>query len=193
MSSFVEKSAQGDHENVSRTCRECRLGKQDAEFYKAAGNTDGISRLCIDCHKAQNDKRYVRNAEQVKAAALRRYQAGPEKIREKHLLSYYKLSMVQYQSMIAAQSSCCAICLSPFLSEKRKGPFVDHDHSCCPGIKCCGKCVRGLICRNCNTVLGHAKDRTDVLYKAIQYLETYPKREKETFARAETSCFEPAA
>lgn len=52
-------------------------------------------------------------------------------------------------------------------------PSMDHDHSCCPvgnGRKC-GKCVRGLLCHNCNIILGNAKDSPEILRSLIAYLE----------------------
>ena len=48
---------------------------------------------------------------------------------------------------------------------------IDHDHTCCPGSGSCGKCVRGLLCRDCNFALGAAKDSTQTLQNMISYLK----------------------
>jgi hypothetical protein len=47
-------------------------------------------------------------------------------------------------------------------------PFcVDHDHTCCPGEYTCGKCVRGLLCDDCNKKL---HDSPAWHFRAIEYL-----------------------
>jgi hypothetical protein len=49
------------------------------------------------------------------------------------------------------------------LEYKGKRPVaVDHNHET-------GE-VRGILCLKCNLVLGHARENTDILYKAIVYL-----------------------
>ena len=50
---------------------------------------------------------------------------------------------------------------------------IDHDHSCCPGINSCGKCVRALLCHNCNTTLGRVGDDPEILQAMIAYLDKY--------------------
>jgi hypothetical protein len=50
---------------------------------------------------------------------------------------------------------------------------VDHDHTCCSGEITCGKCVRGLLCVRCNTVLGLLRDDPEILRAAIAYLEKF--------------------
>lgn len=47
---------------------------------------------------------------------------------------------------------------------------IDHDHACCTGPYQCGKCVRGLLCANCNTGLGYIKDSAKWAVSAVTYL-----------------------
>jgi Recombination endonuclease VII len=44
----------------------------------------------------------------------------------------------------------------------RKGTHIDHDHVTDE--------PRGLLCPNCNLLLGHAHDSAEILAKAISYL-----------------------
>lgn len=61
---------------------------------------------------------------------------------------------------LLAQHDVCAICRTD--NWGRKGPQVDHDHVT--------GAVRGVLCSNCNTLLGHAKDDPDLLRAAVEYL-----------------------
>lgn len=59
----------------------------------------------------------------------------------------FGITVERYEEMLARQGGVCAIC------KRRPGKrrlAVDHDHSCCPGRRSCGKCVRGLLCKACN-------------------------------------------
>lgn len=55
---------------------------------------------------------------------------------------------------------------------------TDHDHSCCGKGRACEKCIRGRICNNCNSTLGYARDRKDVLESAIRYLNDWDSRKR---------------
>lgn len=73
----------------------------------------------------------------------------------------------QFAEMVERQNNCCKICRNPFIET----PHIDHDHSCCPGISSCGKCVRGLLCRGCNIGIGFLKDDPAIVRGALEYLE----------------------
>lgn len=66
---------------------------------------------------------------------------------------------------IFALPTSCQICSST------KHLHIDHDHACCPAQTSCGRCVRGVLCKKCNTMLGMAEDNPSVLRAAIRYLE----------------------
>ena len=80
----------------------------------------------------------------------------------------YGITEAQFDEMLTDQRGQCAICSTD--DPGPRGWFIDHDHACCPGIGSCGNCVRGLLCQDCNFMLGHAKDSTDRLTAAAKYL-----------------------
>lgn len=73
----------------------------------------------------------------------------------------YGLSHEDFESLIDYQEGKCAICKIDFKSMP-KGACVDHCHVS-------GQ-IRGLLCSNCNFILGHAKDSIPILQGAIEYL-----------------------
>lgn len=65
-----------------------------------------------------------------------------------------------YDKIYAAQNGLCAICSKP--EKERAYLSVDHDHIT-------GK-IRGLLCHQCNLMLGSARDNPSVLENAAGYL-----------------------
>lgn len=92
---------------------------------------------------------------------------GYRAYRKKSDLARKGLTVHEFARLLAAQQNCCAICSGDFGAH---GPQVDHAHSCCPGLKSCGKCVRGLLCHHCNMGLGRFFDDPLRLHSAIRYL-----------------------
>lgn len=83
------------------------------------------------------------------------------------LLYRYKITSAEYREILARQGGGCAIC-----HRVTYVICVDHDHSCCPERKkSCGKCVRGLLCPDCNGALGLMADDPQRLRNAADYLE----------------------
>lgn len=102
--------------------------------------------------------------------------ADPEMVLRGNLQKKYSLSLERYRELLDAQDGRCAICGVASPGDIRIDRFhVDHDHSCCPGKNSCGKCVRGLLCRACNTALGNFRDNPDVLASALAYLLSHGK------------------
>lgn len=68
----------------------------------------------------------------------------------------------QYEQMLKRQRERCAICGRP-QSAFEQNLDVDHNHVT--------KEVRGLLCKDCNMVLGLVRDDPSVLRLAASYLE----------------------
>ena len=90
----------------------------------------------------------------------RQSKARPE-VREAMRAALYGLTVPQLRAVIG--DGLCRICGDP-------GTDIDHDHACCPGRKACGRCVRGLVCRDCNRGLGGFNDDPVRLAAATGYI-----------------------
>lgn len=88
-------------------------------------------------------------------------------------LRNYGITLEKVTELQEAQENKCAIC--PRVFDSPRIMHIDHDHDCCDGNFSCGECVRGLLCENCNRGLGMFKDNIDLLWAAIEYLDSFKK------------------
>lgn len=82
------------------------------------------------------------------------------------VIKKYGLTKERFMEMLVDQDNACAICEVPFSAT----PHIDHDHKCCDRAGSCGECVRGLLCGDCNNMLGRAHDDPKILRAAATYL-----------------------
>ena len=94
---------------------------------------------------------------------------SPTYKQEGHLLRTFNKTLEWRNEQITVQNNKCAICEREFVYT----PHIDHDHECCSGKTSCGKCIRSLLCHNCNTAIGNLKDSPELLRKAATYLEEW--------------------
>jgi len=87
-----------------------------------------------------------------------------EAAHERAVADRYGLAAGDYGRLYAAQSGICAICQRATGRTRRLS--VDHDHLT-------GR-VRGLLCRPCNDLLGHARDSEAFFLRVLTYLRSPP-------------------
>lgn len=73
--------------------------------------------------------------------------------------SRYGMRVGAFASMVQKQMGKCAACLRPFGKQVKA---VDHDHK--TGV------IRGIIHRQCNSMIGLAKESASILENAAKYL-----------------------
>lgn len=126
-------------------CSKCKIEKPENDFYKNYRN-------CKKCHRAIVKSYQVNNKEKVSELQKRI-----------DLNKRYGITKYDYDRMFEKQNGRCALCDSESIG--RKGSFhfcVDHNHKTGD--------VRGLLCHNCNVILGKIKDSKDWLRKALKYI-----------------------
>src|SRR5574337_196740 len=147
------------------------------EEARASGaSTYFTGKPCLSGHVAE---RYVSTRACVVCADLKakRWQKENQdsrRIAENHRRRkrLFGLDEAAYEAKLVSQSGGCAIC-GGANNATRRALAVDHDHSCCPSEKSCGKCVRGLLCDNCNHGIGKFRDDPELLLKAVEYLRSW--------------------
>ena len=91
-------------------------------------------------------------------------QATREKAHAARVQNTYGLEPGDYGRLYLAQGQLCAICRRATGASRKLS--VDHDHA--TGY------VRGLLCRPCNTTLGHLRDDPEAALRIYRYLNEPP-------------------
>jgi hypothetical protein len=109
-------------------------------------------------------KNKERDREKRNALSRKWWNNNKSKTHESKLKQNYGITINEYTQMLIKQSNCCAICGSS-QGEFKRNFAVDHNHK--------NGEIRELLCANCNTMLGNAKDNPKILQKAIDYLNKW--------------------
>ena len=134
-----------------KKCKKCLIEQPIENFTSNKQNRDNLQTSCKFCLSAYKKER----------------RSTPEQKEKNKLYGIkrnYGLSPEVYYEMIARGCDSCG---------SYKGIAIDHDHSCCNGRTSCGKCVRGVLCRRCNTIEGMLKNNIECLYGLIKYMEKH--------------------
>lgn len=115
---------------------------------------------CITCEKDFLALHYMSKYCSKSCMHKNQYARNRKKEKDKgyRLWKDYRITLDEYESRAKQQNYACAIC-----ERKVDILYVDHCHT--------NKNVRGLLCMNCNTALGHFQDNTRWLIRAVNYLE----------------------
>ncbi len=145
-----------------KKCSHCLIEKPLTDFHTDNKTRDKKHSRCKPC-----------NATIARENEVSRRLADPVRFERQKanntLKCNYGITLEQYEEMFLAQDGVCAICKE----EQQQGIrlCVDHDHSCCPGSKSCGRCVRQLLCTRCNTTLGKVNEDVNLLQNMIDYIK----------------------
>lgn len=105
-----------------------------------------------------------------KRSGKKKYLKNKEKILGQHFRKMYGISREEYFRRLSDQGGVCAICKkeeSQYRGGEKIKLALDHCHR--TGM------LRGILCSSCNNVLARAKDDSEVLRKAAEYLDHYAK------------------
>ncbi len=114
-----------------------------------------------EARRAYNAAYYQSNKEKIKRKQQDAHAANPKRRLNNRLKSVFGITLEERDAMLSEQGGVCAICKASKPPTKL-GWVVDHCHDT-------GR-VRGILCSPCNTLLGAARDNTETLANAIQYL-----------------------
>lgn len=129
------------------------MEKPLSEYYNARKNKDNLKTECKSCHyEAHKIYRANGGYEKEKQNKQKKIEEDPSYGRNTRYIYRYGITIDQYNEMLVKQNGSCKLCgnkehiRSTSKDRKPKPLAIDHCHTT-------GK-VRGLLCHNCNVMLG---------------------------------------
>ncbi len=145
-----------------------KVDAQNDAWNKANPEKDrAYKRAYSEANKEKAKAHYQANKEKIAVSGKARYAVKKYRMNAQsyanHLRRRYGLTMSQRDEMIRASGNRCQCCKVPFSEIVGKRPSIDHCHK--TGV------VRGILCDNCNWLIGHAFDDPKILRAAADYLD----------------------
>ena len=145
---------------MKKICKKCGVEKTADEFYKEKRVKDGLQARCKDCCKADAKAIFDANPEPYRERARA---IPPDAQRWAKILRKYGLTKEEYYAILDRQGGHCALCPATTSGHNMTDDLlVDHCHET--------NTVRGLLCQDCNLLLGCVKDKRKRLIAAMFYL-----------------------
>jgi hypothetical protein len=134
-----------------RTCRFCNLTEAESRFYPAdsvSGRAAGL--VCAPC--------WVKKSIAWRNANLEKCN---NRLHKHGTMKRLGITEEEYDRLHEGSPTCAGCGATKGQSGKRL--TVDHCHTT--------GAVRGLLCHGCNKMIGHVKDRPEILRNLAAYLE----------------------
>lgn len=169
-------------------CYKCSVTLGDDNWYRS--DRKHGSRWCKSCHGKQSRttrKEWIKRPgvrKRLKQRDKQWLKAHPGYMQlwenkngaDRHLRQNYGITLEDAVQIADKQEWRCAICRKQFkdvpyrhgTAKSGKADYffqVDHDHST--------GAIRGLLCHNCNSMLGHAKDDGTILRAGADYIDRH--------------------
>lgn len=137
-----------------RICSGCQRWVTLEDLYPPCRSRPRYSAKCKSCSRQiVNDAQQRRSVNGPDPNYRRTY---PHPKQTKYVAARYGMTEPELIELRQLLKNQCVVCGD---GPRPRGELhVDHDHDCCPGSRSCGKCVRGLLCPNCNTQASHCGD-----------------------------------
>ena len=140
---------------IEKECSLCKEVKTIESFNKDVTQQSGHYPRCKECAKI-GKKMYMKEFRVQHFRERRNY----------GLRSKFGISQEFADELIdRSLSAGCEMCGKKEENGSKKALSVDHNHVT--------NQVRGLLCHNCNLVLGHSLESVEILNSAVKYLEKY--------------------
>lgn len=151
---------------TEQTCYVCGLSLPLHSFHSNPKCKTGYRRECKSCVSEYGKRYRERNKDFISTRRILKYSENVDAqraaARERTTLRRYGMTREKVESLVESQNGKCAICLTEFSTLDPKNRHVDHDHFT--------GAIRGVLCADCNHLLGIAEDDTRRLESAIAYL-----------------------
>ena len=157
-----------------KTCTRCLVEKSEEDFYRHRRICKSC-KILIESARRSSSSEEERKQRNIKQLAYQKTEAGKLAGLKAKMKYRYGITLKQYLQISKSQDDACYLC-----GEKETVPHhkndtvmrlaVDHDHSCCPGTRSCGLCIRSLLCYNCNRFMGRVDKSPKLQERFLDYL-----------------------